>query len=106
MKWIALMAAAASLLASYSALGQAPVDFPVLCGDAEKMTNSVFGEKYREVPFAKWDVNEDAGVRGLVTVNHETGTVTVFLIKDGAACMLTSGKNLRVYEKKLPTTRN
>ena len=106
MKWIALMVAAASLLASYSAFGQTQVDYPVVCGDAEKMTNSVFDEKYREVPFAKWDVNEDAGVRGLVTVNHETGTVTVFLIKDGAACMLTSGKNLRVYEKKLPTTRN
>ena len=106
MKWIALMVAAASLLASYSALGQAPVDLPVICGDTEKMTNSVFDEKYREVPFAKWNVNEDAGVRGLVTVNHETGTVTVFLIKDSAACMLTSGKNLRVYEKKLPTTRN
>ncbi len=106
MKWIALIAAAASLLASYSALGQAPVDLPVICGDTEKMTNSVFDEKYREVPFAKWDVNEDAGVRGLVTVNHETGTVTVFLVKDSAACMLTSGKNLRVYEKKLPTTRN
>jgi hypothetical protein len=100
MKWIVVAAAVAvGSLLSCEARAQAKVNLPIICGEAERMTAAVFGEQYREAPFAKWDINAVSGAKGLVT-NRETGSVTIFMIRDDVACMLTSGTNFSVYDRK------
>jgi len=80
------------------------MQIPVICGPVEQMTDPVMSNKgeYKEQPYIGWAVQD--GLFGVITLNHETKTSTIFLIKEDQACILTSGTDTKIYEPRKGVT--
>jgi len=74
---------------------------PVHCGSVEFLTGQIMGSMLKERPFIIWKGVE--GIYGLLTLNPSTRTSTVFLIRDGTACIITSGEETEI---RLPRKEN
>jgi len=93
---VAVLVATLSAVAVSPAVAQfGTMDMPVICGPTDALINKVMTEPFDEAPVAKW-AGSDNVLTGLMTVNGSTGTMTVFLIRDEVACMITSGFNTRM----------
>lgn len=66
---------------------------PSSCGPYEEVLKQL-DDKHDEIPMAEFDI-DDSEARAVVVARKNRKSLTVLWVKDGVACEMLSGKNLR-----------